>query len=241
MTEGRGSEGREVKYQHWKAPENQLSQTLFLLSRNTLNRFVWEARILHLRILLEDLAVKEGPCGHAHWGHGSEIMPAPTTFQGLSISTYACLSQFSSKSYEMVKLTFTSPVEVGGTTVHPTFRTKALNPPATKLKVHMNDLQLQGVSWHKDLPPSLPCGHSFPGGIWSVLGYKAPALWPQFGATLKGHPSSRALCGITRGLCYDSLVVQLLSWPNGASFTSLLTLFLRACLHPTPCKSAACR
>ena len=53
MTEGRGSKGREVKYQHWKVPENQLSWTLFLLSSNTSDRFAWEARILHSpRILL---------------------------------------------------------------------------------------------------------------------------------------------------------------------------------------------
>lgn len=50
-------------------------------------------------------------------------------------------------------------MEVGGTTLHPTYRTKALNPPAAKLKVHMNDLQLPGVSWLKDTPPFLPWGH----------------------------------------------------------------------------------
>lgn len=189
MTEGRGSEGREVKYQHWKVPENQLSQTLFLLSRNTLNRFVWEARILHsLRILLPRKGLVDMPRLGPWRGNGASSSYMPGT-------TYACLSQFSSKSYEMVKLTFTSPVEVGGTTLHPTFRTEALNPPAAKLKVHMNDLQLQGVSWRKDWPPALSWWHSFPRGIWSVLGY--PALWPQPGATLKGHPSSRALCGIS--------------------------------------------
>lgn len=50
-------------------------------------------------------------------------------------------------------------MEVGGTTLHPTYRTKALNAPAAKLKVHMNDLQLPGVSWLKDTPPFLPWGH----------------------------------------------------------------------------------
>lgn len=66
MTEGRGSEGREVKYPHWKVPQNQLSQTLFLLSRNTSDSFAWEARVLHSLMIL--LSRKEGPCGHAQIG-----------------------------------------------------------------------------------------------------------------------------------------------------------------------------
>lgn len=58
MAEGRGSKGREVKYQHWKGSENQLSGTLFLFSRNSLRRFVWEARILCcLKIVLS----RKGP------------------------------------------------------------------------------------------------------------------------------------------------------------------------------------
>lgn len=61
----------------------------------------------------------------------------------------------------------------------------------------------------------------------------------QFGATLKGRPRSRALCGVNWCLCYDSMVAQILPLRNPASLTSLPALFLRPFL--TPNKSAACK
>lgn len=133
------------------------------------------------------------------------------------------------------EITFICSVEAGAPASLP------FSGPSTstcQMEAHINDLQLQGLSWPKDTPAALPWwGRSFPGGILSVLGYKDPAPLPPFGAIPKGHPSSRALRGI-RGLCYNTSV------SNSLTVHFCFPPFFRGFVPETvsyPSKSAACR
>lgn len=123
---------------------------------------------------------------------------------------------------------YTSPVEVGRTTLYPTFKTKDTQPSSCQDEgshVHMNDLQLPGISWLKDTPPFLPWGH--------LVNVRAQRPGLHAGQLYRAILAP-ALSGISWGLCYNSVMVQLLPLPNAASFTSLRSLFLRPCVPRSP-------
>lgn len=68
--------------------------------------------------------------------------------------------------------------------------------------------------------------------------YKDLALLPQFGTTMRSHPSFQASCGISRDLAVNNITAQLPPLPNPASLIPPQMLTQRALLNKPPaCKS----
>lgn len=83
------------------------------------------------------------------------------------------------------------------------------------------------VSWSKDTPPFLSWRLCLSWGHLVNVWVQRPSTLAQFRITLKGHPSSKALCVINADPYYDSIVVQILPLATLASLTSFSFLFLR--------------